>query len=149
MSRAQRLGFLAVAVVIAVGAVILLSSSGGDEEPAGTNAGATATPAATDTAEPGATATETPEATPTPKPEPPLLTQGKVTKIRFEQGQTVRFRVRADVTDEIHVHGYDLMKDIEPGKTIEFSFPAEITGVFEIELESAGEQIGQLRVDPE
>ena len=151
MSRAQRLGFLAVAVVIAVGAVILLGSSGGDEEPAGTNAGATATPAATDTAEPGATATatETPEATPTPKPEPPLLTQGKVTKIRFEQGQTVRFRVRADVTDEIHVHGYDLMKDIEPGKTIEFSFPAEITGVFEIELESADEQIGQLRVDPE
>ena len=40
------------------------------------------------------------------------------------------------------------MKDIEPGKTIEFSFPAKITGIFEIELEDAGEQIGQLRVDP-
>ncbi len=61
----------------------------------------------------------------------------------------MRFRVRADVTDHVHVHGYDLMKDIEPGKTIEFSFPAEITGIFEIELEDAGEQIGQLRVDPE
>ncbi len=148
MSRAQRLSFLAVAVVIAIGAVILLSSTGGDEEAAGTNAGATATPAATETAEPGETATETPTPTPTPKPEPPLLTPGKVTKLRFEQGQTVRFRVRADVTDHIHVHTYDLMKDIEPGKTIEFSFPAKITGIFEIELEDAGEQIGQLRVDP-
>ena len=71
-----------------------------------------------------------------------------MTKIRFKQGETVRFRVRADVADEVHVHGYDLMKDIEPGKTIEFSFPADITGIFEIELESAGEQIGQLRRRP-
>jgi hypothetical protein len=46
------------------------------------------------------------------------------------------------------VHGYDLMKDVEPGKEITFSFPAEITGIFEIELENAGQQIAQLRVDP-
>jgi len=152
MSRAQRLSFLAVAVVIAVAAAIILSASGDDEEPARTSAGATATPAATETetAEPGETAAETPEptATPTPRPEPPLLTAGKVTKLRFGQGERVRFRVRADVTDHVHVHGYDLMKDIEPGKTIAFSFPATITGIFEIELEDAGEQIGQLRVDP-
>jgi hypothetical protein len=147
MSGAQRLGFLAIAAVIAVAAVIILSTSGDDEEPAATSAGATATPAATETAAPGETATETP--TPTPKPEPQLLTAGKLTKLRFEQGERVSFRVRADVTDHVHVHGYDLMKDIEPGKTIEFSFPARITGIFEIELEAAGEQIGQLRVDPE
>ena len=143
-------GFLAIAVVIAVVAVILLSSSGGDEEPAGTNAGATATPAATDDG--GARGDRDRDARRRRRPRSRsrrCSTPGKVTKIRFEQGETVRFRVRADVTDEIHVHGYDLMKDIEPGKTIEFSFPAEITGIFEIELEGAGEQIGQLRVDPE
>jgi heme/copper-type cytochrome/quinol oxidase subunit 2 len=145
VSRAQRLTFLAIAVVIAVVAVVVLTASGGDdEEPAGTSAQATATPTASGTAE--ATETETP--TPTPKPEPPLVTQGKVTKLRFKQGETVRFRVRADVADEVHVHGYDLMKDIEPGKTVTFSFPADITGIFEIELENAGEQIAQLRVDP-
>ena len=71
-----------------------------------------------------------------------------MTKLRFTEGETVRFRVRADTSDEVHVHGYDLMKDVEPGKTITFSFPAEITGIFEIELEGAGEQIAQLRVDP-
>ncbi len=149
MSRAQRLTFLAIAVVIAIVALIVLSSSGGeDEEPAGTSAQATATPAATETAAPEASETATPEPTPTPKPEPPLVTPGKVTKLRFTEGETVRFRVRADTTDHVHVHGYDVMKDIAPGKTITISFPARITGIFEIELEDAGEEIAQLRVDP-
>ena len=71
-----------------------------------------------------------------------------MTKLRFTEGDTVRFRVRADTTDHVHVHGYDVMKDIAPGKTITISFPARITGIFEIELEDAGEEIAQLRVDP-
>jgi len=146
VSRAQRLTFLAIAAAIAIVAVIVLTASGDDEEPAGTSARATATPTATETAEPDATATATP--TPTPKPQPPLVTRGEVTKLRFEQGETVRFRVRSDVADHVHVHGYDVMKDVEPGKTITFSFPAEITGIFEIELEDRGEEIAQLRVDP-
>ena len=138
MSRAQRLTFLAIAAVIAVVAVLVLAVAGGDDEQEATRAQSRAT------ATPGAAATETP----TPEPAPPLVTPGKVTKLRFEQGDTVRFRVRADVADHVHVHGYDLMKDVEPGKTVTFSFPADITGIFEIELEDAGEQIAQLRVDP-
>jgi hypothetical protein len=149
VTRAQRLTFLAVAVVIAVVAVVLLTSGGDDDEAATTSADATPTATPTPTAEGTAEETPTPTPTPTPRPQPPLLTQGKVTNLRFEQGDTVRFRVRADATDHVHVHGYDLMKDIEPGKTIAFSFPATITGIFEIELEDAGEQIGQLRVDPD
>ena len=147
MSRAQRLSFLAVAVVIAVVAVVILVSSGNDEEEAGTGAQATATATPTPGADTTAEPTETP--TPTPTPETPLVTPGKVTDLRFKQGDTVRFRVRSDVADEVHVHGYDLMKDVEPGQTITFSFPATITGIFEIELENAGEQIAQLRVDPD
>jgi len=146
MSRAQRLVFLAIAAAIAVAAVILISAADGDDEPAPTSARATSTPAATETAAPGATAT--PEATPTPRPEAPLVIAGKPARLRFTEGETIRFRVRADTTDHVHVHGYDLMKDIEPGETISFSFPAEITGIFEIELETAGEEIAQLRVDP-
>lgn len=149
MSRAQRLTFLAIAAAIAIVAVILLTASGGDEEP--TTTSATTTPTPTATPEPGETpAEETPTPTPTPtaEPQPPLVTQGKVTKLRFEQGETVRFRVRANVADEVHVHGYDLKKDIEPGRTISFSFKADIPGIFEIELENAAEEIAQLRVDP-
>ena len=150
MSRTQRLTFLAIAAVIAIVAVVVLAVAGGNDEQEETSAQsqATATPTPTEEAAPGATATETPEPTPTPKPEPPLVTPGKVTKLRFKQGETVRFRVRSDVADHVHVHGYDLMKDVAPGKTITFSFPAEITGIFEIELEDRGEEIAQLRVDP-
>jgi hypothetical protein len=150
VSRAQRLTFLAIAVVIAIVAVVIIASSGNDEQEA-TSSDQTATPTATATpAEEGtAEPTETPTPTPTPKPEPPLVEPGKVTKLRFKQGDTVRFRVRSDVADEVHVHGYDLMKDVEPGQTITFSFPASITGIFEIELENRGEQIAQLRVDPD
>ncbi len=151
MSRAQRLTFLAIAAVIAVVAVVVLTAGGDDEEPEQTSATATATPTATP-AEPDATATATatPTPTPTPKPQPPLLQTGKVTKLRFDEGQTVRFRVRSEGEEEIHVHGYDVTKAIPAGnKPVTVSFPADITGIFEIELHGTGEQIGQLRVDPD
>ena len=35
------------------------------------------------------------------------------------------------------------------GKTITMSFEATITGIFEIELEDAGKEIGKLTVEPE
>jgi FtsP/CotA-like multicopper oxidase with cupredoxin domain len=148
VSRTQRLTFLAIAVVIAIVAVVLLTAGSGDDESETTSA--TATPTATATAAPEETATPTPTATPEPKPEVPVVDagSGEVTKLRFKQGDTVRFRVRSDVADEVHVHGYDLMKDVQPGETVTFSFPATIPGIFEIELENAHEQIAQLRVDP-
>jgi FtsP/CotA-like multicopper oxidase with cupredoxin domain len=144
MSRAQRFVFLGIAVVIAVVAIVVLADS--SEDPSGTPSAATATPTATTPAEDGATATPTPTATATPAP--PLLTGGKVTKLEAKQGDTVRFRVRSPVAEEVHVHTYDIMKDLAPGKTVTVSFKATITGIFEIEFEHAGEQIAELRVDP-
>jgi hypothetical protein len=152
MSRSQRLTFLGIAVLIAVVAVVVLVVAGGDDEDtASSGAQATATATPTATAAPGETATATPTATPTPTPteEPvPLVTTDKVTKLEFKEGDQIEFRVRSDVADEVHVHGYDLMKDVEPGQTVTFSFKATITGIFEIELENAGKQIAELRVDP-
>jgi hypothetical protein len=148
VSRSQRLTFLAIAVVIAVVAVVVLSSGGDDDEPQTTSA--TATPTATATASTAPEETATPTPTPTPKPQPTLLQSGKVGKLRFEQGSTVRFRVRSQAAEEIHVHGYDITKAIPAGnKPVTVSFPAEITGIFEIELHGTGELIGQLRVDPD
>ena len=50
--------------------------------------------------------------------------------------------------DEIHVHGYDLKKDVTAGGSVEFDFTATIEGRFEVELENAGTQIAMLEVDP-
>ena len=74
--------------------------------------------------------------------------QGGVKRLEFEKGDRVRFKVQSDVADEIHVHGYDLMKDVEKGGSVEFDFKATIEGRFEVELENAGTQIAELEVDP-
>ena len=152
MSRNQRLSFLGIAAVIAVAAIIVLTAGGGEDqtaEEAASPAAGTATPTATPSGDAEEESTPTPTPTPTPKPQPPLLRAGKVTKLRFTEGETVRFRARSAETEEIHVHGYDRYVDLPAGKTVTESFKASITGIFEIELHGTGEQIGELRVDPE
>ena len=154
MSRNQRLSFLGIAAVIAVVAIVVLVVGGGSDDTttddsANTSAQQTATATATPTTEGGQeTSTPTPTPTPTPEPQPPLLQAGKVTKLRFDEGETVRFRVRSDKPEHVHIHGYDIMKDVEPGQTANVAFKATITGIFEIEFEDSAEEIGELRVDP-
>jgi hypothetical protein len=74
--------------------------------------------------------------------------QGGVQKLDYNKGDRIQFTVTSDVADEIHVHGYDLKKDVPAGGTVRFSFPASIEGVFEAELEGRKEQIAQLTVNP-
>ena len=69
-------------------------------------------------------------------------------QIRVKQGDQVAFAVHVDQPDTVHVHGYDIEKDVQPGKDTKISFTADITGIFDIELHSTDEQIAQLRVDP-
>ena len=74
--------------------------------------------------------------------------QGGVQKLTFTKGGTVKFHVTSDTADEIHVHGYDVHKDVAKGGTVTFDFPAKIEGRFVVELEAKGEQIAQLDVTP-
>ena len=69
-------------------------------------------------------------------------------KIRVDKGDTVRFRVRSPQDDEVHIHGYDIKKDVKADQTASMSFKATIDGIFEIEFEDQGKQIAELRVDP-
>lgn len=71
-----------------------------------------------------------------------------VQELEYSAGEQVQFTVGSDVADEIHVHGYDLMKDVAAGGTVSFSFPADIEGIFEVELEGRKEQIAEIRVNP-
>jgi hypothetical protein len=142
MSRRQRFMFLGIAVVIAIIAIVVLADTSEDDtEPNPAAATATA-----EESSPEETPTATP--TPTPKPQPPLLTADKVTELEFTEGETVRFRVRSDGPEEVHVHGYDISKDVEAGQTATMSFKATITGIFEIEFEESGTQIAELKVEP-
>lgn len=147
MTRGQRLTFLGIAALIAVVAIFVLADSSEDASDGGEQAAATATatPAATAAPQEASPAEPTPE--PTPEP-PPLLTAGKVTELEYTEGERARFRVRSPQAEEIHVHGYDVYRDIPAGETVTVSFPADITGIFEIELHGSGEPIAELRVNP-
>lgn len=73
---------------------------------------------------------------------------GGVQELEFSAGERIRFSVESDVADEIHVHGYDLAQNVPAGGEVSFDFPADIEGIFEVELEGRGEQIAELRVNP-
>lgn len=143
MNRNQRLILLALAAVVVIAALIVLP--GGDDEETPTPAQTTTTRQQSRSTPQSATTTSSTSA---PAPKPPLLQAGKETELSFEKGDTVRFRVRADAAEELHVHGYDIKRDLQPGKTITVSFPADIEGIFEIELEHSGTKLATLKVEP-
>jgi hypothetical protein len=128
------IGVVAVAVVL----FVVLSDDGDDASSDGTTT----------------TATQPAE----PEPAQPVVTTivvdtsgkpvGGVAEISVNEGEEVRFRVKSAVADEVHMHGYDIGKDVEAGGSVSFDFPATIEGVFEAELEGRREQILELRVNP-
>lgn len=66
--------------------------------------------------------------------------------IAVNQGDRVSLRVEADVADQVHVHGYDLLADVLPDRRATITFRTDVPGVFEIELEDAGQLLAQLEV---
>jgi hypothetical protein len=54
--------------------------------------------------------------------------------------------VTSDVADEVHLHGYDISRDVQAGGTVRIAFRATLPGRFEVELEGRGIQIGDLTV---
>jgi hypothetical protein len=148
MERGQRIGLIVAAVVVAVVAVVLLS--GGDDDDSDSTTTTTATQAETPAGEPTATV-------PAPKPKPSVNTirvvggepEGGAQDITVNKGETVRIKVESpDTSGEVHVHGYDFIKDLEAGGSVTFSFKADIEGVFEIELEETKTPLAELSVEP-
>lgn len=149
----NRLLVVAAAVVAAVVLFIVLRPGGDDDN------GTTTTSATTGTQPsppPSSTGTEPP---PPPPPQPPAVTVvsvrveggapvGGIRRTTVSEGQRVAIVIRSDVSDEIHVHGYDLSQDVAPGAPARIRFTADVPGRFEVELEDRGVQLIDLRVRP-
>ena len=120
LSGRQRALLIAVAIVVVVGGYLLIRGGGDNSDSGG-----------------GATVRVV-----NAKPE------GGVKKLEFKKGDQVNFKVVSDTADEIHVHGYDLMKDVEKGGSVSFSFKGSIDGRFVVELEDHKQQIAELDVTP-
>jgi hypothetical protein len=73
---------------------------------------------------------------------------GGVASLTVNNGDTIHFTVDSAVADEVHLHGYDIPKDVAAGGSVTFDVPATIDGEFEAELEARHEQILALTVNP-
>ncbi len=148
--RDKRL-LIGLGVLVALVVLFLVFRPGNDdEEGTGTTTSAVTAPP---TIEPTTTETET-ATTAAPEGTQLVVTirggepVDGIVRAEAKQGDPVVVIVRSDVADEVHVHGYDLMADVAPGKPVRIEFTANLTGRFEIELEGRGKQIAQLTVLP-
>ena len=147
MERGQRIGLVLAAVVVAAIAFVLLSPSDSDDDDD-----------VTPTTKVEETRPQEPTASvPAPKPKPSFDTiriaggdvRGGERKITVDKGDVARIAVLSDTADEIHLHGYDVYKDVAPDKPARFRVKADIEGVFEIEAHDLGHVIiGTLVVEP-
>lgn len=151
VTNVQRTVLLVLALAAAAVAVVLTTTGGDDEAAVSSTAGGVAERTVT-TPSTAATTTST---TTTPKaPETVIRVAGGkpvggLEKIDVRRGETVRLEVTSkDTSEEVHVHGYDLLRDLAPGQPARFRFEADIEGIFEIELEQSATQLAELRVQP-
>jgi hypothetical protein len=145
LPRTQRLAAVTAAVV-----AIALSACG--------DADSTVTPTATTvpiidtvpTSSPTSTGGSTATSAPASGIADYVFRDGKVvsgdSRLTVKVGDDVVIRVLSDVAEEVHVHTYDLMVDLEPGVAGEVAFKADIPGVHEVELEHSGLHLLSLEV---
>jgi heme/copper-type cytochrome/quinol oxidase subunit 2 len=162
MRDKRLLWVLAGAAAVVVLFVVLRPGGGDDEDAAET---ATETNSVSITVSNGQTETETTveteteaPATTAPPPAPDVVAVrltvrgGRpvdgIARPSVKQGRRVRIVVRSDVADHVHLHGYDIMRDVAPGRPAQLVFTADIPGRFEIELEDSRTQLAELEVRP-
>jgi heme/copper-type cytochrome/quinol oxidase subunit 2 len=149
MNRTSRWIALVAGVAVLVTLFLVLRPS--SDEPAN---GGSPSPTATATGTSTPTATETTTTSPTPDVteievefEDGQVTEGpEGGRVAVARGTTVRIVVTSDVAEEVHVHTYDFKKDVGPGRPAQFEFVADISGVFEVELEARGVLLFRLEV---
>lgn len=145
MSRSGLARACALAALLAA----VATACGGDDEPDAPASGTSTTTAVpTSGGEPTATATTT--TAPAVRVIEVDFEGGRVTGgVRSEKvplGETVLLRVTSDVADEVHVHTYDLVADVAPGRPAEIEVEATIPGRHEVELEDRGRAVLTLEV---
>ena len=73
---------------------------------------------------------------------------GGTRRLRVQRGGRVVLVVRADVSDRVHVHGYDIVAAVTPRRPARLAFRARLAGRFEIELEDRHLHLADLDVRP-
>ncbi len=134
---------VAAAVIVAAGLFIVLRPDNGND-----NASGSTTTSATST---------TTNGTRPPAPPPPANVRivvrggepvGGIRNVTVSKGRQVVLIVNSDVADEVHLHGYNLKRDVTPGTPARLPFRATINGTVEVELEERGVPLARITTQP-
>lgn len=144
----NRLLMVGAAIVVAVVLFALLRPDDGNETTPTTTA-TTTTPTTTTQREPSVP--------PPPRPTSPAVVRiavrdgtpvGGVRRVTVEEGRHVTLIVTSNVADHVHLHGYNIMRDVGPGMPAEISFRATIVGTVEAELEDRHVPLARITIQP-
>ena len=145
MSRNQRLGLIAGTIVVLVVAFVLIkpTDDSKDSPKKAATTETTTTQAKTQTAE----AKPKPPEVPTVEIRNGKPVGGKKT-ISFTSGENARIDVTSNKPSEVHLHGYDVEKEVQPGKATTIRFKADIEGAFELEDHDTDVLLASVEVKP-
>ena len=144
---------LALMLAAAAAGAVALAGCGGDstnDAVTTTETTVTAPTTATDT-----TPTQDTTAT-TPASEAKVITvtvvkgvpKGGIQRPTVDQGDKVVLVVRTDSGEAVHLHGYNIEKEVVPGRAVRLPFTANIAGRFEVELHPTDSLLAVIEVKP-
>lgn len=152
MLRRLWIALVAGAAVFVAGFVF--ASCGEESQPV---TAPTLTVTATIPAPPSSDTTTTTTTTGTQPPPGPIVVRvsvvngtpkGGIVRETVEKGDRVVIVVTSDAANHVHLHGYDILRDVAAGGIARIRFRATLPGRFEVELEDRGVQIAELTVRP-
>jgi hypothetical protein len=136
MSRGQRIGLLVGAVVIAVAAFVI-AKPGSDDSKDKTSS--------TQAQKPGKPAG--------PKTFRIALKGHKIASgpktIKLTKGDRALLVVSSDGKDTVHLHGWNIEREVTPAKPGRFAFKAKNEGAYEIESHTTEQKLATIQVQPE
>ena len=137
---------------VTAGAIALAGCGGDSTNDAVTTAETTAT-APTTTAD-TTTTTETTQTTPASEAKVIMVNvvkgvpKGGIQRPTVHKGDKVVLVVRTDSGEAVHLHGYNIEKDVLPGQAVRMPFTANIAGRFEVELHPTDALLAVVEVKP-
>ncbi|HXQ86287.1 MAG TPA: hypothetical protein VN746_06385 [Gaiella sp.] len=137
---------------VTAGAIALAGCGGDSTNDAVTTTETTAT-APTTTAD-TTTTTETTQTTPASEAKVIMVNvvkgvpKGGIQRPTVHKGDKVVLVVRTDSGEAVHLHGYNIEKDVVPGQAVRMPFTANIAGRFEVELHPTDALLAVVEVKP-
>jgi len=130
---------LRLAVFLATGGLLLVSGCAGGSTSGGTRPSA-------GSASPSSVAGKSAKATDIVVSVKDGKVSPKTHRVKVAVGSSVRILVSSDVDDELHVHGYEIQREVSAGQSATMEFTADQAGVFEVGTQVSNLLLLQLQV---